>query len=52
MFDVDNSALTGLCLSLSLNNVYVVGTSQDDKKAILLDSASFCTLVGVGFIAY
>ena len=33
MFDVDNSALTGLRPSLSSNNVYVVGTSQDDENS-------------------
>ena len=33
MFDVDNSALMGLRPSLSSNNVYVVGTLQDDKNS-------------------
>ena len=32
-FDVDNSALTRLRPSLSSNNVYVVGTSQDDENS-------------------
>ena len=52
MFDVDISALKRQHLSFIFKQSVVLELCRIVKIAVLLDKASFCTLVGLSFTAY